>query len=86
MNRSNSSKRGNRHLKRPQVFLDISIAGERAGRIVIELFSDIVPKTCENFRCLCTGIVSFISLPILPLFSLKLGANSLWTHFELTLS
>lgn len=26
-----------------------------AGRIVIELFNDLVPKTCANFRCLCTG-------------------------------
>lgn len=26
-----------------------------AGRIEIELFSDIVPKASENFRCLCTG-------------------------------
>lgn len=25
------------------------------GRVVVELFSDICPKTCENFRCLCTG-------------------------------
>jgi cyclophilin family peptidyl-prolyl cis-trans isomerase len=27
----------------------------RAGRLVLELFSDACPKTCENFRCLCTG-------------------------------
>ncbi|OAY69279.1 Peptidyl-prolyl cis-trans isomerase CYP63 [Ananas comosus] len=39
----------------PLVFLDISIDGGRAERITFELFSDIVPKTAENFRALCTG-------------------------------
>mmetsp|Transcript_22395 Transcript_22395/g.45273 ORF Transcript_22395/g.45273 Transcript_22395/m.45273 type:complete len:352 (-) Transcript_22395:239-1294(-) len=38
-----------------RVFFDISIGGEDQGRIVFELFSDETPKTCENFRALCTG-------------------------------
>jgi cyclophilin family peptidyl-prolyl cis-trans isomerase len=41
--------------KNPRVFLDITIGGQPAGRIVIELFADVVPKTAENFRALCTG-------------------------------
>ncbi|KAJ4579705.1 hypothetical protein HRR86_003057 [Exophiala dermatitidis] len=40
---------------RPLVYLDISIGSRTVGRIIIQLFSDIVPKAAENFRCLCTG-------------------------------
>jgi peptidylprolyl isomerase len=39
----------------PQVFFDVSIGGKPAGRVTFELFSDVVPKTAENFRALCTG-------------------------------
>ncbi|ORX86876.1 peptidyl-prolyl cis-trans isomerase E [Anaeromyces robustus] len=41
-------------LTNPRVYLDITIGGVAAGRIVIELRADIVPKTAENFRALCT--------------------------------
>ena len=41
--------------KNPVVFLDIKIGEKEKQRVEIELFNDKVPKTCNNFRCLCTG-------------------------------
>ncbi|KNC55269.1 peptidyl-prolyl cis-trans isomerase D [Thecamonas trahens ATCC 50062] len=38
-----------------RTFFDISIGGVPAGRIVFKLYTDITPKTSENFRALCTG-------------------------------
>lgn len=42
-------------MARPRCFLDISIGEELEGRIIVELYNDVVPKTAENFRALCTG-------------------------------
>ncbi|XP_017478575.1 PREDICTED: peptidyl-prolyl cis-trans isomerase D isoform X1 [Rhagoletis zephyria] len=39
----------------PLVYFDITIGDEFAGRMVIELRKDVVPKSAENFRALCTG-------------------------------
>lgn len=35
---------------RPIVFFDITIGDRSAGRIIMQLYSDIVPRTVENFR------------------------------------
>lgn len=43
------------NLDNPRVFFDIEIAGEFVGKIVMELRADVVPRTAENFRALCTG-------------------------------
>ncbi|KAI0049486.1 40 kDa cyclophilin [Auriscalpium vulgare] len=41
--------------ERPITFFDISIGDKPAGRVIFSLYSDLVPKTAENFRALCTG-------------------------------
>ncbi|XP_073094813.1 ranBP2-like and GRIP domain-containing protein 4 isoform X7 [Manis javanica] len=43
----------------PVVFFDVCADGEPLGRITMELFSNIVPQTAENFRALCTGEKGF---------------------------
>ncbi|WRT63785.1 uncharacterized protein IL334_000710 [Kwoniella shivajii] len=39
----------------PRTFFDFTVGDKPVGRVVFELFNDVVPKTAENFRVLCTG-------------------------------
>merc|ERR1712054_706782 len=48
-----------RTMANPIVFFDMTIGGAPAGRIEMTLRADVVPKTAENFRALCTGEKGF---------------------------
>eukprot|EP00937_MAST-01D_sp_MAST-1D-sp2_P003730 g3730.t1 len=43
----------------PTVFFDVVIDKKPQGRVVMELKKDVVPRTAENFRALCTGEKGF---------------------------
>ena len=45
--------------QRTKVYFDMTADGSPLGRITFELYSDVVPKTAENFRVLCTGEKGF---------------------------
>ncbi|CAL8333509.1 unnamed protein product [Arctogadus glacialis] len=46
-------------MARPKVFFDLAHNGSPLGRVVMELAADVVPRTAENFRALCTGEKGF---------------------------
>merc|ERR1719278_2386747 len=43
----------------PRTYFDITANGQDVGRVIMELRGDVVPKTTENFRALCTGEKGF---------------------------
>ncbi|EOD06524.1 hypothetical protein EMIHUDRAFT_68682, partial [Emiliania huxleyi CCMP1516] len=40
---------------REHAYLELSVGGEARGRLVAELFGDLVPRTAANFAALCAG-------------------------------
>ena len=46
-------------MARTRVFFDMTVDGAPIGKIIMELCSDLVPRTAENFRALCTGEKGF---------------------------
>ena len=42
-------------------YLDVEIDGSRTDRIVVGLYGNVCPRTCENFRMLCTGEAGEVS-------------------------
>ena len=46
-------------MSNPKVYFDVTANGSPLGRIEFELRADVVPKTAENFRALCTGEKGF---------------------------
>merc|ERR1711997_981754 len=42
-----------------RVYFEMSADVTPLGRLVMELRTDVAPKTCENFRALCTGEKGF---------------------------
>ncbi|KAI4470397.1 peptidyl-prolyl cis-trans isomerase [Holotrichia oblita] len=51
---SDNAEPPSKKVKNPQVYFDIKIGKIEIGRITIMLRADVVPRTAENFRCLCT--------------------------------
>lgn len=49
-----------------KVFFDMTADGAALGRIEMTLREDVVPKTAENFRALCTGEKGLVVCALFP--------------------
>lgn len=48
----------------PIVFFDVMVGSSEIGRMKMELYADVVPRTAENFRQFCTGEFRKDGVPI----------------------
>merc|ERR1712039_190691 len=56
---TNSSPDKSEIMATTRVFFDVTADGTPLGRVCFKLYTDVVPKTVENFRALCTGEKGF---------------------------
>lgn len=54
-------------VERERVFLDFQHKKVNLGRVIIELFNDLVPITAKNFKALCTGEAGLAQSTNIPL-------------------
>jgi hypothetical protein len=59
-----AAPKANTSKKNPIVFFDLAIGGKEIGRVKMELFANVVPKTAENFRQLCTGEFMYVAFSV----------------------
>ncbi|KAB7506582.1 Peptidyl-prolyl cis-trans isomerase 11 [Armadillidium nasatum] len=53
-----------RNPNNPVVFFDITVGQAEIGRMIMELFADVCPRTAENFRQFCTGEFKKDNVPV----------------------
>ncbi|KAL8987317.1 MAG: hypothetical protein Q9177_003457 [Variospora cf. flavescens] len=56
---SSSQQPSSSSASKPQVYFDVTVNDGPPARIIFDLYYDVVPKTAENFRALCTGEKGF---------------------------
>lgn len=62
-----------------KVFFDPAVNGTKIGRIEFELYDNVVPKTAENFRALCTGEKGWVTKVFLSIELFQISCSKVVT-------